>query len=629
MIARLPDLITIQSLLIVIFLFSFFSLIGQEYAGDFNELPESNLTQALKMKSYEQDSSASAIVLYDLGEIDVVPVGTKLNYLRRVKIFDKSASNEWGNSKIYVQKLGFTRIYGFTYNLENGKIVKTQIDESQIFKASYNKEWDIYTFALPNVKEGTVIEFAWKTVVDFHTLPKWEFQLSVPVLWSEYKLNNPIVSFRSDLSSTLKVNYEAPKGRKPHRWTAANVPAFKSELFMPNDDLYRAQLFLWSYSPSWRKAVERLWAQRNFKPTVMGQDFLVPIAKEVGGGLSVAPRDRIKNIVEYVKSNVVWNEICDFLSDDPDDILERKEGTSGDINLLLASLLAKAGIKVNAVLISTRDNGHYHEDIPSFQQFNYLICQTIIGEDTLYVDATERGLRYDALPVRALNKRGLCITKDDAYWVNINPLFKNKITITADLVLQKSGILDGTLAIARDGYAAYTARQDYFKDKDKFYAASINNSWQINDKHVENEKEYEKSFNALYDLTIDTHAAVEGHIIYVNPFLALVEESNPFDGDVRQFPIEYDLLEDKTFICKITIPEGFSVKELPQSKVIATSGNGARYSFSFTQSGKQISVLTRLQVNQTYFDAEQFTSLREFYTRVIAKKAEQVVLERQ
>ncbi len=620
-----------QSFLILLSILSSsqFVVVAQEYGGEFSELPEVTLRRALEMKILEQDSSAEAVLLYDLAEIEVVPAGTKLHYLRRIKIFNKSAYDKWGNVTLYVQKLGFTKINGFTCNLEDGQIVKTYIGESQIFKSSHNKEWDKYTFAMPNVKEGTVIEYNLKTVIDFYTLPTWKFQHSIPVLWSEYDLNNSIVSFRADLGGSLKVNYEPPKGRKPHRWSIANTPSFKEEPFMPNADFFRTQLYLWAYSPSWRKIVERIWAHKYFKPIVNGQDFLLPIAKDVGGGLAVDPRNRIKNLVEYLKNNVKWNGTYDYFSDDPELILKLKQGSSGDINLLLGSLLAKAGITVNAVLISTRENGHYHEDIPSLQQFNYLICQTIIGTDTLYIDATERGLRYDALPVRCLNQRGLSINKESASWVTIKPLFKNKVTAEADFTLQKSGELNGKLTIIRDGYAGYTSRQKYLTNKENYYQASLNGAWQLHEKHYENESDYEKPFNEFYNLTIDTHSNDAGDFIYINPFLALAEEFNPFKENLRKYPIEYELAEEKTFIGKITIPEGYTVHELPQSKVIATPDNGVKCVFNFSQSSRQIHVLTRFQVNRTFFPPEEFEALKEFYSRVAAKNAEQIVLRKQ
>jgi hypothetical protein len=60
-----------------------------------------------------------------------------------------------------------------------------------------------------------------------------------------------------------------------------------------------------------------------------------------------------------------------------------------------------------------------------------------------------------------------------------------------------------------------------------------------------------------------------------------------------------------------------------------THRSGIKYAFSFPQSGRQINILTRLQINRTLFDPEEYNDLKEFYALVIAKKAEQIVLRKQ
>jgi hypothetical protein len=48
---------------------------------------------------------------------------------------------------------------------------------------------------------------------------------------------------------------------------------------------------------------------------------------------------------------------------------------------------------------------------------------------------------------------------------------------------------------------------------------------------------------------------------------------------------------------------------------------------SVTQ-GAEVTVVSRLQINKTLFMPEEYPALREFYSRVVAKMAEMVVLEK-
>jgi hypothetical protein len=56
----------------------------------------------------------------------------------------------------------------------------------------------------------------------------------------------------------------------------------------------------------------------------------------------------------------------------------------------------------------------------------------------------------------------------------------------------------------------------------------------------ENEKEYDKPFIESYNLAIASHTNVAGDVIFINPFLALTEETNPFKAEKSTFPIEYE-----------------------------------------------------------------------------------------
>ncbi len=80
-----------------------------------------------------------------------------------------------------------------TYNLENGKVEKTELDiKTNVYKEKINKSWKVKKFTFPNVKEGSIIEFEYKKTSDFlQNVPPWEFQGAYPQLWSEYNFIAP------------------------------------------------------------------------------------------------------------------------------------------------------------------------------------------------------------------------------------------------------------------------------------------------------------------------------------------------------------------------------------------------------------------------------------------------------
>ena len=81
-------------------------------------------------------------------------------------------------------------------------------------------------------------------------------------------------------------------------------------------------------------------------------------------------------------------------------------------------------------------------------------------------------------------------------------------------------------------------------------------------------------------------------------------------------------------MAKITLPAGYSVDELPQSKVIALPGGAAKYTYSITNSGSYLTVVSSFQINRNLFLQNEYANLREFYNQVVAKQAEQIVIRK-
>lgn len=79
---------------------------------------------------------------------------------------------------------------------------------------------------------------------------------------------------------------------------------------------------------------------------------------------------------------------------------------------------------------------------------------------------------------------------------------------------------------------------------------------------------------------------------------------------------------------KFTIPEGYVVDELPQSKVLALPENSGRYIYNVIHQGDQLVITSMFIINRSFFTQLEYPNLREFYSQMVAKQAEQVVLKK-
>src|SRR3990170_3680574 len=165
--------------------------LAQKSPIKFGEIP----LEDLKMRIYDKDSSASAVILSDYGEayVTVATNYASLMFERhvRIKILKKNGL-KWADAAIPLYHAGSTeervsRLKASTYNLENGKLVESAMAKDGIFKEKFNRNINLQKFTLPNVKEGSVIEYSYTVSSEFLTnFPNWQFQYDVPVRSSEY-----------------------------------------------------------------------------------------------------------------------------------------------------------------------------------------------------------------------------------------------------------------------------------------------------------------------------------------------------------------------------------------------------------------------------------------------------------
>jgi transglutaminase-like putative cysteine protease len=640
--------------LVAFFLFTPLFVMSQKPPAKFGDIP----MEDMKMKIYPNDSSAEAVVLFDYGVAYISVSSNTVNLFfdrhTRIKILKKEGLDE-ANISVPLFHSGsaderLLELKAITYNLENGKIVETKLSKDNVFKEAFNRNINVQKFTLPNTKEGSIIEYSYKISSEFITnFPNWRFQQSIPVRLSEYwamipeyfffekymQGYVPLASYTTDRTSYFGESVTA------HHYVSKNVPAFKEEPNMTSEEDYVSKInfalshYQFPNQPvhevmgSWEKLSSLLLKSESFGVAINKSGFLKDEVNQITAGMT-DPLQKVKALTNYVKQNFEWNGTKDHLTDPLKKVFEKKKGTVADLNILLASMLDKAGIPVEMILLSTRDHGFIRKPYPMERQFNYVICSVKIGDKTYFLDATEKYLPFDVLPSRCLNGQGLRISETNFGWVDITPKVKEKTYTSADLALTETGTLAGKIDFAYDGYEAQYVRKNYFsKGEEKFAKDFLNNKqWTVTKNEFKDVNDVEKSVKAVFEINTDEHATSAGDVIYINPYIAHRIEENPYKSETRTYPVDYGNNTEQVYIVKIKIPQTYTVDELPKSKIISLPENGARFTYNVTQVADFINVTSNFQVNKILFVQNEYPLLREFYNQVVAKQAEQIVLKK-
>jgi hypothetical protein len=615
----------------------------------------------MKMTSYEKDSSATAVYLMDFGKCYITSnaVSFVLNFERhfRIKILKNEGLNPGGPADVRIPlwKSGsneekVTSLKAYTYNLENGKIAETKLSKEGIFNEKVNKNIFFQTFTLPNVKVGSIIEVSYTVTSDFlANFHNWQFQYDIPVKYSEYWALIPDVFYMTKYQQGyIPITDFEEKNQngvdfqvRAQHWKAKDIPAFKKEPFMTCESDYVTKVnfalsqivvpgrTVVNVMKSWESMNKTLIEDEGFGKVITGSNFLKKKAEELTAGMS-DPGQKLTAIYNYIKQTLEWDGIEDKYPDNLKTVFENKKGTAADINFALAAMLEKVDIPVEMVLLSTRDHGFIREQYPMEKQLNYVICSVTIGGKTMLLDATDRHLPMTVLPKRCLNGTGLLISKVNHGWIPIETKTKARTMINADLALDAQAILKGKLSFVYDGYDAHKIREGYFKKGEEDFLKGFlsNRLWTVEKTEFQNVNDVNVSAKQIHDVIINEHATTAGDVIYINPFVTNQLKDNVFKSQAREYPVDFGAPQEETYIAKITIPEGYTIDEVPKSRVLMLPGNAARYSYNMTVNGSIVTAVSTLQVNKSLFVQTEYADLREFYNQVVAKQAEQIVLKK-
>ncbi len=643
----------------------FFSSQAQKVPVKFGEVSLADLT----MKSYEKDSSASAVILADYGESVIVfsqssGFSVQFDRIKRIKIFTKDGL-KWGDFSIALYKSGsadekLSGMKATTYNLENGKVVETKLKNDGIFKENYDANTDLVKITFPNVREGSVVEISYRVNSEFlFNFQDWDFQSTIPTVLSEYRIKIPeyfnydkymqgyvaldisdetttsssivINSFeREDNGRTVQSTHSSDKidfMELRNRWVANHVPSFSAEPFMTSLNDYLSKIKfqlafvkfpdkpLKQYMGSWEDINKTFNESDDFGGQIKANGFLQKTVDEITTGLTTEV-EKIEVISNYVKTNVVWDGSKRKYPGLPlRKVLENKIGNSAEINLLLTSMLEKANIKVWPVLISTRDHGLVREETAVSSQFNYVICLARVNEKVLLLDAPEKLLPTGMLPERCLNGRGFAVSKEGFQWIALGAKFKTRMVTSADLILSDDGALSGKLRVDCNGYQALEKRKNYLADGKTEYLKNLvgSHAWELKASDIQNANE---------------NMTLAGEMIYVDPFISSSYKNNPFKSEVREYPVDFGSPVEDTFFFKLTVPANYVVDEMPKSKIILMPENGAKYIYNVSQNGNLITVTSMFHINKSLFTQIEYPALREFYSQIVSKQAEQIVLKK-
>ena len=633
-------------ILIAICFFFFLNARTQDKLPSFGKVDKAEL----EMKECDFDPGVEALVLFNVGEIEFsysnnVGWVSESVYRVRIKIL-KAKAVERAQIKIRfytknkVQEI--SGVTGISFNLDaNGNIEESKLEDKSIYEKVIDKEYSEVSFALPNVKTGTVFEYRYKMLrKSYSYIPSWNFQQSIPVKYSAYNITIPEYFQFTVLVTKRQEMEKAPSNAiKEGTWYMMhNIPGLKEEPYSSgtNDYLQRIEFQLSRIeAPSFYEDVRTTWP-KIIDELMLDDEFGRELRKNIKGAddlhqqvISIqSVKERIRAVYNYVQSNMLWDEEYGIYTDKGvKDAWDKKSGNITDINFILIRLLKDADIDAKPLLISTKDNGYVNPFFPFLKRFNAVMVYVKDGDDVYVMNAADKYNPFNLVPYDVINTNALVVDKGSNVLVVLSGKnkFYNNIFFTCSV--EPDGKLTGQALMNSSGYARNIRMQTINKKRLK---EAFEDNGGINIKvdsiTINNDKDEMEPLEQKVNFSGYLQTGGEYLFLPYNLFMGMGK--NPFIEENRVMDIDFSFPKSYVVTGTYYLPENFVIDVLPKNTKMIMPDTSIVLTRVMQKEGNIISFRFTLDVKVEGYTADSYPYVKEFFKKMYAILDERIVLKK-
>jgi len=646
--------------LIIVFSSSILQINAQNYFEEFGHLnPEQ-----LKMTSCSFDPTADAVVLFDVGKSRFVRTENGFDILFErvtgIKILNE-AGKKYAEVSIPFYQQGDIQekvevAKAITYTIVDGNLKKTsELNPKTCYEEKTSENWKAKKFAMPDVQPGSIIEYDYTIRSQYHfNLQDWEFQWSIPVLYSAYEVRMiPFYEYTWAIQGRKSIDeytsYEDNSSFEQdffgikfydmvYKFGLKNIPAFVDEEYTPSreDDIIKInfQLSAVNHTDGVKIKIMTTWPEL-VNDYLKNEDFGKYIKKSKNSAEKVMDPDSLDGktqfqifdyIVNYAKDNFKWNhENSQFANKSPSELLKDKIGNSASINLWVVGALQQAGIEAYPVIVSTRKHGKILTDYHFSSDFNSVVaCASVDGKLTL-ADATDPFCPNSKISIQYMNDKGLLVDKANMKWINLQspPISGLTTSIKIDSIgrEQKAEII-----VTAQDYEALTYRNKYADNPEIILRDLSKKMYQVEDSSLKFRYPLDRSHLYTYMYNLKKKSEIINDKIYIQPFLNEVFSENPLKQKTRSYPVDMTYPVTRNYRSEIVIPEGYKVEFLPGNS--SQSNELFELEYSASQYDNKIIALLVYSFKKSVYAPEEYSKVKALFDGIVKKNTEKIVLVR-
>lgn len=614
--------------------------------------------EELRMERYDRDPDAEAVILYEELRTYFL-IGNQFtrmtDYFIRIKVL-KAEGKEYADINLpYVfQRENYANLDAVAYNLVDGKIVKTPLKKQYLFREEVGDEQWMLKFSIPEVREGTVIEYRYRMNSDFVTyIPSVVVQHDIPTVRMKATVEIPeYLRFNVNTKGYLSINMrentiagriagtDVPYNVREITTEGRDIPALKEEPFVWNRNEFRSMIDfelsqiampfsdVQNFSLTWKDVNEAL-AETDFNSNIrMGNPFKEETAAIVARNL--APRQTLHELLRLVQSHMKWDGKYRLMSSSPRNAADKGTGNSAEINSVLMAAVKDAGFDVVPLLLNPRSRGRLPLAHPSFDGISTFILRVTLDDGKfVYLDGTDPDSDVDLLPTDLLVDRARIYgVSGDVGWCDLSRLAPGNTHINMTLGFDPELSVHGRITERYTNVPALRCSSAYGDARsEEEYVEALEEEHHIRiDSLTINGL---RSAHLTQEFTMTREPEAAGDFIYLNATIIPFLTENPFKSPERKYPVEFDNPASYTMQGVLRLPEGYVVEELPRAaRFNAFDGDITCFYMAQATNGV-IQFNMRFNQKRLIFLPEEYADLQAFYGAVVNICNSRIVLRKQ
>ena len=616
--------------------------------------------EEMNMKSYPKDTTANALVLFELGDVKFVTNHSKI-YLqteiyKKIKIFNKEGA-EHGVVKVRIyddQKGGIEEVQKIKGITHTPGEPDQYLSPTNVFKNKIDDHWYEVVFTLPNIKEGSVLEYAYIIESDFiFNLRGWYFQSDIPKVYSEYHAvipafwvyNGTFTGYYPLAMSDAKLKkncFDPGNGVdqpcEERTYVMKDIPSFiEEENYSTSPKNYIAHIEFelaesfkldgtsTKYTSTWNDVDKKVKSLFDLNKSSFEGYFKKNMPDSI-----FTEQDQLKkakDIYDYVQGHFTLDPSKDYIFDDHSlkDLYESKLGGESDINLTLFHALNAAGIDAKIFLSATRSFGRPTKLHPVITDFNYLSVFANVNDRPYFIDASQKLLPFGFLPFELLNQYGRVIDiEDGSFWAEIIPNRINAIRRSLKLTVNEDGVLEGAANEVFTGYEAYFEREKL--KNHNLNKPILGNTVEVSNFIVKDFQDLDKALEENYNITANVTDNV-GNSFYINPFLYALGE-NPLKLNRRNYPVDFGYQKTDIYTVEIDFPAGYHITSLPEPVNFTIPNKGGTFTSSISTNDHKITIYYKINLLKHTYEVSEYAHLKEFFSQIINFQNSFIILDK-